>query len=292
MKNFSSLLLLFGTLLLCSCGQEKAGNEIPVEIINADKEALAQAIADRDSLFVLVNEITGDMSQIKELEKILAINNSLETESSSQREQIKNDIEAIKLTLQQRREKLDQLEKKLKMSKLSNSKLEKTIATLSAQIDSQNVEIETLTTKLFHAKGEIVKLEQDNDSLSQTIQNVSSQKAQVEEIANQAISNINELNKCYYAIGSKKELKNKNILESGFLKKTKVLENEFDDKFFSTADRRTLNTINLHSKKAKILTNHPENSYLIEDQNGQKILKIKDRDAFWNLSNYLVIQID
>lgn len=291
MKNFSSL-LLFGTLLLCSCGQEKAGNEIPVEIINADKEALAQAIADRDSLFVLVNEITGDMSQIKELEKILAINNSLETESSSQREQIKNDIEAIKLTLQQRREKLDQLEKKLKMSKLSNSKLEKTIATLSAQIDSQNVEIETLTTKLFHAKGEIVKLEQDNDSLSQTIQNVSSQKAQVEEIANQAISNINELNKCYYAIGSKKELKNKNILESGFLKKTKVLENEFDDKFFSTADRRTLNTINLHSKKAKILTNHPENSYLIEDHNGQKILKIKDRDAFWNLSNYLVIQID
>lgn len=291
MKNFSSLLLI-GTLLLCSCGQEKTGNEIPVEIINADKEALAQAIADRDSLFVLVNEITGDMSQIKELEKILAINNSLETESSSQREQIKNDIEAIKLTLQQRREKLDQLEKKLKMSKLSNSKLEKTIATLSAQIDSQNVEIETLTTKLFHAKGEIVKLEQDNDSLSQTIQNVSSQKAQVEEIANQAISNINELNKCYYAIGSKKELKNKNILESGFLKKTKVLENEFDDKFFSTADRRTLNTINLHSKKAKILTNHPENSYLIEDQNGQKILKIKDRDAFWNLSNYLVIQID
>ena len=202
------------------------------------------------------------------------------------------DLQILKNTLQQRQQKLNELEKKLKDSKLTNTKLEKTIETLKTQIAEHQVEIENLNTALTSAKGQIVKLENDKDSLNKTITTVSAEKAKVEEIAEEAITNVNELNKCFYAIGSKKELKQNKILESGFLKKTKVMQGEYDQNFFSVADKRTLKKINLHSKKAKILTNHPANSYELQDVDGQKTLLITNPSIFWNLSNYLVIQID
>ena len=85
--------------------------------------------------------------------------------------------------------------------------------------------------------------------------------------------------------------KNK-IIESGFLKKTKVLQGDYDTQFFNIGDKRTLNKINLHSKKAKVLTNHPSNSYQIVDRDGIKVLEITNPNAFWNLTNYLVVQVD
>lgn len=285
-------------LMMCvACANEEKSQEnqaaqMTQEQIQADKEALAQAIADRDSLFSLINEISDDIAQINELEKILAINGYVGSDASSNRTRIKNDIAALKLTLEQRRKKLAELETKLKESKLTNTELEKTIATLKLQIDGKQAEIDSLTTVLTSAKGQIVKLENDKDSLTRTISTVSAEKAQVEQVANEAISNVNELNKCFYAVGSKKELKKNNILESGFLKKTKIMQGEFDSSFFSSADKRTLKTINLHSKKAKVLTNHPSGTYSIEEVNGMKVLKINNSSSFWSLTNYLVVQID
>ena len=286
--------ILLASMTIWSCSNDSKQNEEQIALqdtINANKEALVKAIADRDSLFSLINDISDDMDQIKALENILA-SNTWTGETSSKKEKIKNDLQILKNTLQQRQQKLNELEKKLKDSKLTNTKLEKTIETLKTQIAEHQVEIENLNTALTSAKGQIVKLENDKDSLNKTITTVTAEKAKVEEIAEEAISNVNELNKCFYAIGSKKELKQNKILESGFLKKTKVMQGEYDQNFFSVADKRTLKKINLHSKKAKILTNHPANSYELQDVDGQKTLLITNPSIFWNLSNYLVIQID
>ena len=286
--------ILLASMTIWSCSNDSKQNEEQIALqdtINANKEALVKAIADRDSLFSLINDISDDMDQIKSLENILA-SNTWSSETSSKKEKIKNDLQILKNTLQQRQQKLNELEKKLKESKLTNTKLEKTIETLKTQIAEHQVEIENLSTALTSAKGQIVKLENDKDSLNKTITTVSAEKAKVEEIAEEAITNVNELNKCFYAIGSKKELKQNKILESGFLKKTKVMQGEYDQNFFSVADKRTLKKINLHSKKAKILTNHPANSYELQDVDGQKTLLITNPSIFWNLSNYLVIQID
>ena len=286
--------ILLASMTFWSCSNDSKQNEEQIALqdtINANKEALVKAIADRDSLFSLINDISDDMDQIKSLENILA-SNTWTSETSSKKEKIKNDLQILKNTLQQRQQKLNELEKKLKDSKLTNTKLEKTIETLKTQIAEHQSEIENLNTALTSAKGQIVKLENDKDSLNKTITTVSAEKAKVEEIAEEAITNVNELNKCFYAIGSKKELKQNKILESGFLKKTKVMQGEYDQNFFSVADKRTLKKINLHSKKAKILTNHPANSYELQDVDGQKTLLITNPSIFWNLSNYLVIQID
>lgn len=286
MKRYYFILLF--TILVIACNKN---NELNNEIINANKEALSQAIADRDSLISLVNDISADITKIKELEQIVTITNTINNEVC-QKGKIEDDIEAIKQTLKLRQAKLSELEKRLKKSDLSNSKLEQTIKNLKEQIELQKKEIETLTNELINAKSQIEILEKDKDSLNIAINNVSAEKDTIEHIANQAINDVNELNKCYYAIGTKKELKNKKIIESGFLKKTKIMQGEFDNDFFYIADKRTTTTLNLHSKKAQILTNHPANSYILIERDGQMVLSIKDPKTFWSRTNYLVIQVD
>ena len=65
-----------------------------------------------------------------------------------------------------------------------------------------------------------------------------------------------------------------------------------DKDLMHAADRRELAIIPLNSKKAIILTNHPESSYQITKGNDDMLsLVIVDKEAFWNLSNYLIISI-
>lgn len=75
------------------------------------------------------------------------------------------------------------------------------------------------------------------------------------------------------------------------MKKTRVMEGDFTQSYFTKADKRTLNRIALHSKKAEIMSRHPSGSYVIEDEGGQKVLKITNPSRFWELSNYLVVKI-
>ena len=70
------------------------------------------------------------------------------------------------------------------------------------------------------------------------------------------------------------------------------MEGDFEKAYFIKADKRTLRSIPLHSKKAEVMTKQPASSYVIEDEDGQKVLKIKDPSQFWQLSNFLVIKVD
>ena len=289
MKKLVILSLAF-IAILASCGkQEEQEGVTEQQLQDATHQELEAAVADRDQLLSLVNEISSGMAEIKRLENIMTVSNSVNGETPSQRAQIEADIAAIQQTLQQRREQLEQLERRLQQSSLNNRNLQQTIETLRAQIDSQSAEIENLRASLDEAHRQIGELNTTVDSLNTTVSTVTSQRdqaqAETEDLAN-------EMNTCYYVIASNKELKDHKIIESGFLRKTKIMQGEFDQSFFVTADRRTLHTIALHSKKAKVLTNHPANSYQIVEQNGQKVLKITNPDQFWSLSNYLVVQID
>ena len=269
----------------CTSNEEEAQKKA---LADASKVELQNAVADRDQLLQLVNEINQGMDQIKDLENILSVNTQ-GGENPSQREKITADIAAIQRALQERREKLAELEKKLNTSSLTNSNLRKTVESLRSQIDSQAAEIETLKGSLQAATNRIGQLNAEVDSLATEVTNVTAQKDEAEQ---QSVDLANELNTCFYAVGSRKELKDRDIVESGFLRKTKILEGDFDRNFFTTADKRTLTTISLHSKKAKVLTNQPAGSYVLEEVNGQKVLRITNPAAFWSLSNFLVVEID
>lgn len=287
------VLLIFAlaavALTSCENKEQKERLENAEAMAAATREELQQAITERDELLDLINEVSSGMDDIKGVENIVAVNTSGEV--GGNRSKITSDIAAIRATLDERRRKVEELENRMRQSKLNNSKLIATIQTLKNQIDQQAQEIETLTASLDQARTRIATLDSQVDSLNTTVTGLAQERDQAEE---EAIRQANIANTCYYAVGSKSELKKYNIIEGGgFLRKSKILQGEFDKSFFVTSDKRTLTQIPLHSPKAKIISSTPPaGSYEFVKQNGQLVLRILNPTQFWGVTNYLVVQID
>lgn len=294
MRKFSMFVVALATFALASCGDKK--QEIAAERNTADmtKEQLEQALADQDSLLVLMTDIQSGIDQIKALENILSTPGG---ETPDRREQIKADILAIQQSVMERQKRLADLEKRLNDSNSNNQRLQNAITALKAQIDEQVIQINSLKGDLEKANIVIGELNQQVDTLSTKLSDTSEQLAATTEEKNkveeQNVELKNDLNRCYYVIGSKKELKEHKIIESGFLRKTKILPADFEMQYFTVGDMRTLKTLPLHSRKAKIVTNQPESSYTItETASGSKQINITDPARFWGANKILVVQID
>ena len=290
-KLFSALALCSLVAISSACSKNeqtaKSDDQDSQKIAGASKEDLEQAVSDRDELLSLVNEISNGLADIKKLENIVATDGS---ETPSQKAKIRQDIAAIQAALTDRRQRLEELEKKLSSSNVYTSKLSKTIESMKLQIENQTKEIASLTQQLSDAKAEIGSLNNQVDSLNNTVADVSGQR----DVAQQEATNYNnQLNEVFIAIGNKKELKENRILEKKFLSKTKILTGDFNQKFFSTQDKRTYEGQVLYgAKKAEIKTNQPKDSYTLTKQGNNMVLKVLNKDRFWSNTSYLVIQIN
>lgn len=281
-------------LLLAACGgddkqSQSPANSGPVDALIQSRDSLQQVIADQDSLLSLINELGDGMQQIKTLENILSSEN-LQSETPDRRDRIRRDMADIQKALNDRRTRLAELEARLNKSNANNANLRQAITSLKTQIAAQVSTIESLRQDLASANIYIDKLTENVDSLNNTVATTMEEKMAVEQ---ENVELTNQLNTCYYAIGSKTELKNQKIIETGFLKKTKILPEDFQRGYFTAADMRTLTSLPLHSKKARVLTNQPADAYEIQtDADGMKVLVIKNPQEFWSTYKYLVIQID
>ena len=274
-------------LMTTACGQkdENATENVQTSthmeaISGATHDELVEAVNDRDQLLALVNEIQQGLVEIKSLQDIVTVNTS---ESPDRRAIIKNDIAAIQQALVDRQARLDELEKKLSTSNLYSSDLKKTVSSLREQITTQTNEIARLNTELASARTEIQNLGTQVDSLNTRVESVTGERDALQE---RAASLDTQLNTCYYVLGSKKELKAHNIADG-----KNVLQGNFDQSYFTAADKNTLRSIPTYSKKAEVLTKQPKDSYVIEKQeNGMKVIVITNPQKFWGVSNYLVIK--
>ena len=279
-------------VLLAACGDEKkvaSTDDTSVDQLVQTRDSLQQVIANQDSLLSLINELGDGMEQIKMLENILSSEN-LQSETPDRRDKIRNDMADIQRTLNERRQRLAELEARLNKSNANNAHLRQAITSLKSQIAAQVTTIESLRKDLASANIYIDQLTQNVDSLNTTVANTIEEKNVVEQ-KNEELTN--QLNICYYVIGSKSELKAHDIIETGFLKKTKIMPEDFQRNYFTTADQRSLTSLPLHSKKAKVLTSQPSDSYqIVNDANGMKVLNITNPEKFWSTYKYLVIQVD
>ena len=168
--------------------------------------------------------------------------------------------------------------------------LNKTIDQLKARIAEQDNRINQLTADLEKAKTQITEL---TDQVAEGEKKVEEANAATAEAEAQTVAAENEANKVYYAIGTNKELKKNGLLEKKFLGTTKVMQGDFNQNYFTVADKRTLTSIPTGSKKAKVKTNMPADSYeIVGEKNDNKTLKITNPSKFWSLSPYLIIEVD
>ena len=296
-------------MISCTGKNEHSGKSITSDSIKAtDENAMLRDSLDMareymNSLSTLVNEVSDGLTEIRRMEQIVSAP-SFGQETADKRDQLRNDILLIKNSIQERQNRLAELEEKLTRSEANNKYNEdskksmlQTIANLKQQLTDQQIMINDLTVKLDAANAKIKNLNQKVDSLNVVNTNVNTENRKVKEENQRAkeemIKLTNAQNECFYAIGSKKELKDHKIIETGFLRKTKVMQSSnIMHSYFTKADKRTLNEINLHTKKAKVLTTHDKQTYSIDDVGGVKVLRIHDPAKFWQYSNYLVVQVD
>lgn len=284
--------LLFALLLVpiaaCNFGPSKSE-------LKEKTDSLYMAAAEKDrQLNEFVNalvEIDQNLAQIKEKENLITLTASETQGNEKIQDQINRDIKMIYDLMVQNQEKIAHLEKQLRSSNTENANMKKLIASLNEQLKEKTAEIMLLNEKLKEKDFQIdnlnfavLGLNQSLDSLK-TVQTETSQKLD---------NTTTELYTAYYAIGTSKELKDQNIInKEGFLNtRTKVLTEDVNKTYFTKVDTREIERIPLMKKRVKLLSSHPDGSYVIETANDDtKILVIKDKTAFWSVSKYLIIQV-
>ena len=271
-------------LTACEFKPKEETNAEAAERVSRDE--LVEALDTRDSLIALIGEISEGVTEIKRVENMIDLSGG---ESPARKQEMIKDLQQIQQLLIDRRARLEELQKKLQKSNVYSSKLEETINGLQAQIAEQTQTIESLNAELGQAKVQIGQLGQQVDSLNTTVATVTDERDAAQQ---EAVNTANELNLCYYVVADNKALKAHKIIESGFLRKTKILKGDFDQSFFVTADKRNLNDIETTAKKLQVMTNQPADSYQIIDGAKGKTLRITNPTRFWSLTNYLVVKAD
>ncbi len=289
MKKIIRVLSLgaIGAVMLASCGGKKdKSTSDSLQMVTVQYE---QASSFNDSLLLLMGDIYDGLDSINMQEGLLySMDNG--NEKFDRRAEIRQNLQSIKDRLQANRELLSQMQAKLDKTGGENSVLKKTIADLQARIDSQEAKIADLNTKLEAANEEIAQL---NEQVTKGQEDLKAETEAREQAQAEATAAENTANRVYYAIGTNKELKQNGLLEKKFLGATKVLKGEFNENYFTTADKRNLSVINTGGKKVKIWSTVPKGSYeIVDNADGTQSVKILNSQEFWQLSPYLIIQIN
>ena len=285
----------------CNSGQKKMN---PADIQNDSLRSIIQA---RDNE---INDMMGTLNDIQEgFSEINAAENRVtiakDGEGADKATVIKEQIQFIAQRMKENRELIKKLQEQLKETGFKGDQMRKTIENLQAQLIQKDGELKKLRAELQAKNIHIAELDEtinglnsDVASLNTSVQNLNTEKtnltnekAQLQSESNKKSETISsqdkQLNTAWYVFGTKKELKQNNILNNG-----KVLREGFNRNYFTKIDIRVDKEIKLYSKSAKILTAHPSNSYsLSKDSNGQYVLRINVPQSFCSTSKYLVVQV-
>lgn len=286
MKKLVLLFVIASMLMACGNGTEKSVDNSNNDSVN---KILNQKDAEINNLLGTINDIQDGLRQITEAQgRINSLKSGVE---GSAAEDIRENIAFIQRIMDLNRDRIEQLQRQLHNSNINADNLRQTIESIQQQVAEKDAQIEKLTSelaaknsKILEQATEISKLNDENTGLQQDKENLSQANDAKARTINQQDR---DLNRAWYVFGTKKELKEHNILKKG-----DVLTQGFNKNYLTEIDIRNVKHIALGSKSAKLLTTHPSSSYVLEKGADKKYtLRITDANAFWSVSKYLVVLV-
>lgn len=282
------LFLAVVAIAMVACKQEKDQENTEVRdaaqaTIDSLKAVNAAQAQELEDFMTLVDQVNEGFRLIKEAEgRVDITDGSMETNN---KQKIAEDMEFIRQTMKSNKELIEQLKKKLSTSSNNLSSLSKQVEALELQLTEQDNRIKELQTQL--AERDVV-IEEQGKTINTLEENVSNLTTQNEQKAAEVAAQDKELNTAWYVFGTKRELKEQKILDSGDVLKN----NDFNKGYFTKIDIRHEKDIRLYSKSATLLTSHPAGTYqLTKNGNGEYELHITDPASFWSVSKYLVVLV-
>ncbi len=287
MRKF--LFFSLALLTLAGCKEEpKAPVAQPVIVQNNDslEKIIDQREKEIDDLMAVFNEIQEGFRLISEAESKVTLAKG--GEGSDKTSQIKANMKFIQDKMNENRELIEKLRTQLNESTVKGEQLKKTLQNtidgLMIQMEEKNKQLASLQD-VINAKD--VKINEMDEAITVLNNDVADLKTENVQKQQTITEQDKEMHMVYYVFGSKSELKAQNVLTKG-----EVLRGNYNKNFFTKVDSRHLHEIPLYSKKAKLLTPHPNASYRLEKDGKKELtLKITDPDQFWHTSRFLVILV-
>jgi TolA-binding protein len=293
LNPMKKLLLILSVAVLVSCGQHKK----EIARMQAKQDSIAALGVQKDNSILefigAMNEIQDNLDSIKAIEKIVSVQTAPGTELKAEaKKRIIEDIAQINNLLQKNKALVESLQGKLRASNLKIAELQKMIDNLTKTVGEKDAEIASL-------KQDLEKLNFDVAGLNKKIETITAESEATIKEKNAAIdAQTVAMNTAYYAFGTKKELTEKNVIEKegGVLGmgKTLKIKKDFNRDYFMKIDIREFTTLTLNTKKAKLVSFHPDGSYhfKLTDKKTVESLVIDKPEDFWKASKYLLIVVE
>ena len=271
-------------MAVASCNQDalKKAEQAAIQ----QRDSLEQIIAQKDNeindMMTTLSDIEEGFREITEAQNRVTLAKSGEGTNTKQR--ITENLQFIQSAMQQNKELINKLKQQVRESTVKGGQLKKIIDNLTQQMEVKDKQLQSLREELDKKDIHIAELDEMVSDLNTNVASLKEENTQkTETISTQDKA----LHTAWFVFGTKKELKEQNILDAG-----EVLRSNFNKEYFTKIDIRIDKEIKLYSKSAEILTSHPASSYTLQrDANKQYVLRITNPDAFWSTSKYLVIQV-
>ena len=285
------LLFILSVMVLVSCGQHK--KEIARMQFKQDSIAALGVQKDNSLLEFIgaMNEIQMNMDSVKTIQKLVSVQTAPGTElKADAKKRIIEDIRQINELLEKNKQLVKSLQGKLNSSNVKVKELQNMIELLNKQMLEKDGELTRLNTELENLHVNVTGLNQKIETITAESEKTIKEKTQTIEAQTIAI------NTAYYAFGTKKELTEKNVIEKegGVLGmgKTIKMKKDFNRDYFMKIDIREFTQLPLNTKKAKLVTIHPDGSYHWTGVKTVESLVIDNAEDFWKTSKYLLIVVE
>ena len=171
--------------------------------------------------------------------------------------------------------KIASLQGQLKKMDKENGFLKKTIDQLNATIKDKDAYILDLQAQIGSLQNEVEGLK-SKFAISEQ---------EKEQVKQELTTTKDEMNAVYYAIGTRRELEERGVIDAkGLFNRNKDLNANIDESKFTKIDSRTESEIavgNYKAKKIELVPTRPNSCYTLEENGGNVTLKITDAKTFW-----------
>ena len=294
MKTKVQLIISISVILMSSCKNETISDDSEIKKITAQRDSVIQQANKKDSsisAFVAsFAEIENNLVNIKQKEEMLSFHSKKNIElSKNVKSQVDESIKIINDLMEQNRQKIITLNTKLKDANYTINQLKGLVDILVTNINNKNQDLIALNKALI-ANGKMTGV------LNTAMIDFGAQSASKSDTINQIKT---KLNTAYYVIGDASNLKERKIVteKGGFFSPNQYekLNPDFNMAEFTKIDTKQTKNIKITGKTVKLITNHPSNSYKLENAKSSKPivnLLITDPEKFWAESKFLVIMTD
>ena len=258
-------------------------------------------LVERDSL---VNEMANTFDEIEQ--NLTFVRNkrdemiSIPQEGSkSRQETLVADVKLMNEMLAESSKKTEELDKKLKASGIEIKSFKNKIAQLNERILEHENSMAQLREELekrdYQIEEKEIHIAQLQTDIASREDSIETKSQMIVEKSQTIFEKDNEINKAWFVAGTQSQLIANGVLEKegGFLgiAKSKNINDDLNENNFTLLDIRSANHFPINTRKAKLLSKHPENSYrLVEENDMVAYLEIENPKEFWKITKYAIVE--